>query len=475
MASAQRPQPARRWAIGLWLAVLCAAPGGADDHIIAGLERDLALLGYENLAFRAGDSTFAVWCENRRVRYPVVWMVEALALAAQRLPTRTRLTLVAEKLARPVVAITAMAGDVSSWMAGRLPTAEFRRRLELELAGDERPEQTGNSSIRRVDLMLGPGRLLSEFGVPGDWIRVQLDLALELQTTLSPGLLAQGRVYVPLHAKGQPIGGDLRNREMRVGTVLGSYLLPLGRRSFCRATAGIFELGSRSRDSYGTVVDFVHYSHDGSWAIGCHVGYLGFAAYQVDENWATETMDRPGHFRRDRVWLIVWPPRNVPYQGYVSYRFAEFDLRLTARWGRFLLGDNGWRVDVARHMGEIGVTIFGIRSDARFRAIDQVGARNDVRLLGGLRIDVPLFPRRRAMPSPFRVMSAESFSWSYRYRAGDVGVDISTKYGVEDMIGQYSPAAVASGLERARSWVRSEEFRRERGRHGVVFSVVTAD
>ena len=448
--------------IVLWVVLGAAAPGGAaEQEVAAALEADLQRLGYENLAVRTTDSSLVVWCENRRIRYPVVWMIEAMALAAERVAPEMRVRVVAQRLARPVTTLSARAGDVRQWIDGRMPTSAFRRRLRIRFAGSDYAANRSNPSLRRFDLTLGPGRLLSQFGVPGDWIRAQFDVAADLKAALVPGLVGYGRLFIPLFNKGQAIGGDVRYNELRPGSVLTSYLQAFGATTFATVTGGMYELGNRSYDSYGVVVDVVHYSDDGTWAIGGSVGYLSYIAYTVN--------DEPQ--ARARIWQIVWPPANRPYQALVSYRFSEFDLQLMGRWGRFLGGDRGWRVDVARRIGEIGVTIFGIRSDARFRGRDEIENRQDVRLLGGIGLEIPLHPRRRGMTSTFRVTSAESFAWNYRYRVGDVGVGVNTKHGVENLIAQYSPTVVGNNLDRAGEWVRSTDFVRERARHGVTASL----
>ncbi|HPK74828.1 MAG TPA: hypothetical protein PLM57_08465, partial [Candidatus Latescibacteria bacterium] len=52
-------------------------PGGASEHCCSGALDRLHGAGYENLACETTDSSVVVWCENRRIRYPVVWMIEA--------------------------------------------------------------------------------------------------------------------------------------------------------------------------------------------------------------------------------------------------------------------------------------------------------------------------------------------------------------------------------------------------------------
>jgi len=453
-----------RWILGLCVLVGSASARHAEDGAISQFRRDLLRLGYENVALETTDSTLVVWCENRRIRYPVVWMVEALSLAASSVPREHRVCVVAERFARPVVSLAARASDVVAWMEGAVPTSAFRDRLTVAFAGDRQPPGRLNPSLRRVDLMLGPGRLLTELGLPGDWIRATFDVSAELTTALAPGLIAYGRMFVPLHHRGGPVDNEERYNEVRPGSFLLSYFHSLGPSAFSTVTMGMFELRNWQYDSYGVMVDLFHATPDGHWVIGGAIGYLGSATYRVLD-------DRP---ERYRVWEIVWPPKDWPYQAVIGYRFDGFDLHVTARWGRFLAKDRAWQLDVERKFGEVSVTIFGIKSDDRVGGADPVD-RNNVRLLGGIRMQVPLYPRERSMPSRLRVTSAASYVWTYRYRAGHVGVNVESGHRVEDIIEYYNPTYIRNNLERARTQIRASRLQEGRGRREVTTSANAAD
>jgi len=143
--------------------------------------------GYENLACETTDSSVVVWCENRRIRYPVVWMIEALSVAASAAPDDVMVHVVAERLAIPVTGLSARAGDIRAWLNGSVGTEEFRRSIRVEFAGSERPPERHSSSLRKVDLAIGPGRILSEFGLPGVWIRANFDVSAEISTAFLQG------------------------------------------------------------------------------------------------------------------------------------------------------------------------------------------------------------------------------------------------------------------------------------------------
>ena len=433
-----------------WVCIVFAlAPAGAFESTLAPpqLIGQLEARGYENIDAQLVGDVLVVWCENRRIRYPVTWMSEALWLAASSVSPERRVRVVAEKFGRPVVALEARAEDVVRWMAQELPTALFRDLLTAEYAGDEYPAERANSSLRRVDLTLGPGRLLSQFGLAGAWIKADFDASARLTTALAPGLAASGWMFIPLYNKGGPVDVEDRYSEVRPGSFLVSLFQPLGRSTFSTATVGAFELGRWQYDTYGVTVDVDHATLDGRWTVGASVGYLGSATYRVRS-------DRPPPGERYRIWEIVWPPDIWPYEARVAYRFDGLDFHVIGRWGRFLNGDRGWRLDLRRNFGEVEVTVFGIKSDYRLGGADPVD-RNQVRLVGGMRLEVPIFPRQRGMPRRFRVTPAQSFAWSYRYRPGDSGIDVTTEYRVEDLVGEYNPGDLRNNLDRARAQVHS--------------------
>ena len=421
-------------------------PGGASEHCCSGALDRLHGAGYENLACETTDSSVVVWCENRRIRYPVVWMIEALTVVASSVPDDVVVNVVAERLAVPVTSLSARAGDVRAWVKGRIGTEEFRQLLRVEFDGSECPSERRNSSLRKVDLAIGPGRILSEFGLPGVWIRANFDVSTEFSTAFLPGLNASGRMFFPAYNTGGPVYNDSRYNELRPGSALLSYLRPVGKSGFLSISGGMVEMANWRYDSYGIVVDAKQYSPDGTWGFGGSFGYIAPGRYQVlnDAN------------QRYRTWVFVWPLYNTPYEAWTSYRVTGFDLRITARWGRYLVGDRAWRIDVERSFGETKLTVFGIQSNGYSDYLKRVDRQN-TRLLGGVRMEIPLPPRERGMPERFRVTSTSAFAWSYRYRVGDVGVDLVTKQSVEDHVGAYNPVAVLNNLERARNRVRARQ------------------
>ena len=414
-----------------------ATPDAGAENIA----RVLIERGYENVAVRVTHGEVVVWCENRRIRFPAVWMLEALTVAAERVSSETLVRVFAQRDARTVTCLEAGAEHVLSWADGRTSSAAFRGQLDVEYeARSEAPERK-NSSLGRFDLLLGPGRLLAEFGVGGGvFIRSLVDVSSAVEVTAAPGLTGYAQVFVPIHVHKDPIGDSWRYNEIRPGTMLVRYFRSFGSTGFATVTVGAYELASVLYDSYGAMFDAVNCSPDGHWSFGLRWGYLGSGAYFLE--------DEVGG--RYRVWQMAVPPDRLVYLARVGYRFTGVDLRMVAQWGKFLGGDRGWRLDVERKFGEIGVTFYGIKSDGEaFRHRKYVNPE-DTRLLGGFRLEIPLAPRRRGMPAPLRVTSNSSFRWSYRYRVGDVGIGVQTRYSVTEQIGEYNPVTILNNLDRVR-------------------------
>jgi hypothetical protein len=371
-------------------------------------------------------------------------MVTALSYMAEATPDDVLVRVVALRNAQPVVALAANSADVKMWSDRRISTNEFRRRLAVNFAGDERPSHRQHSSLRKVDLAVGPGRFLSEFGLPGYWIRANADVSAELSSVVAPGVVGYARAFVPVYDKDGPVNYDARYGELRPGSAAASYLWPLGAQSFATITVGAFEMANWRYDSFGCVTDFKHYSTSGKWAFGGSVAYVSPARYRVLDDLQ----------KRYRVWEFAWSPSDNPYEVWLGYRFLGVDLSVVARWGRYLIGDHAWRLDINRSFGETKVTVFGIKSDA-YSSLLSLGVRQNTRLLGGFRIELPLPPRQRGMPDRFRVTTTSSFAWSYRYRSGTTGIDVSTQHSVEETIGGYNPVTILNNLERARMQMRA--------------------
>ena len=385
-----------------------------------------------------------VWCESRQNRFPAAWIIEALALASEHAAEGATVQVVALKCAQPIVSVRAEAGDVREWVSGRMPTSSFNDRLVARYDGTaDPPVRPAASSLRRVDLAIGPGRIRTEIGLPQQYFRSSLDLGMQMRSHLARGLEGSAEVYVPIHSIGDPISGDYRYEEIRPGTAALSYLRPLGHTAFSTLTLGMYEQGNRVYDNYGAVLDFRQFSEDGRWSVGFSLATIGFLAYQVN--------DLPSG--RERVWAMEGGlPDRVRYMAQIGRRFETIDVELTARWGRFVGGDRGWRFDVSRRFGEVRIDVYAIKSNGEFEVIYDPDDEY-VRLMGGLLIEIPLFPRRRATPARFRVVPRETFSWNTRYRTGETGVEIITQHRVEDLLPLYSPAALRSNLDRVRTWL----------------------
>ena len=425
--------------LALSASVCRSGPSSCTDLACA-----LETRGYENVVVSEGDGELRVWCENRQNRFPAAWIIEALALASEHAEPGTTVRVVALKYAQPIVSVQADAADVCAWVSGEMPTAQFEGRLTATYDGTARPPTSpAVSSLRRADLVIGPGRIRTEIGLPQQYFRAALDVGLLARSHLARGLEGSAEVYVPLHSIGDPISGDYRYEEIRPGTAALCYLRPLGQAAFSTFTFGMYDQGNRVYDNYGAVFDFRQFSSDGKWSIGFSLASIGFLAYQVN--------DLPSG--RERVWAVEGGfPDRVRYMAQIGRRFDSVDLELTARWGRFVGGDRGWRFDVSRRFGEIRIDIYAIKSNGEFEVI--YSPEDDyVRLMGGALIEIPLFPRRRAAPARFRVVPKETFSWNNRYRTGETGVEIMTLHRVEDILPLYSPSAIRANLDRVRGWL----------------------
>lgn len=434
---------------------LTATAHGADEvRAYSNIEHEIIVAlteqGYENVAARVSSDSAVVWCENRRIRFTAGWITEALRIVAEQVPRETTVRVVALRYAHPISSFTARADDVLAWAQHRMPTSQFRDRLTANMAGDETPPMRENSSLGRFDLALGPGRFPAALGISGIWMQAVFDVGGRLSTTVAPGVVGSGQVFVPIYVHNGPVPvgarGNLRNSEIRPGTLAISYLQSLGRNGFTTVTFGTYELGNPMYDSYGIVLSVREYSPSGRWAFGAQIGSIGRSSYLVES-------DPLGRYR---VWELSWPPRDVTYQAEIGYRVPGVDLRIDTQWGRFVNGDRGWRVDVYRQFGEIGVTVFGLRTNGMFwRAHGYIP--DDTRLLGGVRLEVPLPPYRRSMPAPLRVTTAESYSWAYRYRVGHVGIGLATGFDVDNLIGEYNPVVIENNLDRVRPAARAEQ------------------
>ncbi len=384
------------------------------------IQAELVGLGFENVAVRTGENSVRIWYENRILRYELAAIGLAARTAVRHLPPGTDLTLVIENRGVAVLSLSAAAGDWDRFLRGDLDPAAFNRRLALRAVADGSgslapPAGTPRANRRwwRTDLAVRP--LFSfEIGIADDPFQIALYLAPE--ATMSPGYGTLATVQAQVR-----VTDDLDPYARRVapGRNTLSWGGPLPGGVLFAGSAGYFP-----QNRYGVAAQAGRLFLDGRLEMRAGGDASGFLK-----------------FSRDLVFysgLHTW-------SAYVSAtgRTRGLDLEATVTGARFMEGALGARVDVDRRFAETTFGFFGIKT------------RDDS--VAGLRLVVPLPPRRWSRPRAVRLTTVPEFPLTYRESVLNIGRQVSLFDNLDRLRKGLYPTFVRNNLADLRRALPGEE------------------
>jgi len=395
-----------------------AADGGpaasASPDREASVRDRLVAHGFENVAVRATPDETVVWYENRIYRYELTALGVAAALAADEAPG-PRLTLVPSSLGLPVLSVSAPAEAWTGVVRGRVSADAFRAVLEIGPGPPLPTSAVAHSSRWKADVAVRP-LFAFELGRPDDVFRSSFALAPEITLSPFPGSLLTGQLVIRLTNDLQPDAADVapgRSTLSWAARVPGSVLFA--------ASGGIFP-----DDRWGFAAEGSRLLFDGLLELvagGDLSGRLEFThdavLYSSLEGWSLF--------------------------GAATGRTPGVDLEVRGSVARFLEGDLGVRLDVARRFHETRVAFFGIKTEAA--------------TVGGVQLAVPLPVKRQLPPRRLRPATVPSFPIEYRDTLGDIGRQVNHFNDTEWVRKGLLPTFVRNNvgdLRRAAPWLEDE-------------------
>lgn len=345
--------------------------------------------GYENIRIYSEDKDLYLAYENRIYRYEIDALKEIFSIVTPFADDYQKLILVPENRKTALVTISANVNDCKEYLNGVISARDFAGKLLIEFNCDDtwnklKNQNEYNSSNTRFDITLRPS-VKFLFGPYEDPVLYQLNLNPGLQTSFWKGMSFNYEMIVPLH-------NDMLNREdsVRTGLVVLNQSFRLPSDFFVSASAGYFY-----QDRYGFDFEARKYYLNGDLNIDLDLGLTGFATFAGTHLYYNDRLIGTGSIS-------------------LEYRVPAYDLTLGIMAGKFLGGDESFRVDINREFGEIEIGFFAIRSNE--------GVSN-----GGINVTIPLFPSTYFRPNVVRVRPDKYFSWSYLVRT-DLKYLIGTRY-----------------------------------------------
>ncbi len=376
------------------LLLVAPAPGAARGSPIAepaaieeSVTDELVARGFESVCVHASPERVTVWYENRIHRYELRALGVVAGIASARADSASLLEIIPETRGVALISLTARCADWGRFLDGRADARWFGERLEIRSDGGlsaSRRERAGlaesNNSRWKVDVAARP-LLDLEFGIPGDPLRLSAWVAPEATVSPARGMLFTAQAIIRLRDE-----IDTFARPVAPGrtTLSAAGWLP-------GACLGALSAGYFSDNRYGFAGEAGRLLFNG--ALECRVGG-DFSGYLKFSEGVTLYSS-----------MAAWSAFAA-----LTHRAPLIDVETTVTAGRFMHGDAGVRVDVARRFHETEFGFFGVNTET-----DR---------LVGFRMSLPLPVERSGPPARLRAVTVPAFPWEYRESVSLAGLRV---------------------------------------------------
>jgi len=399
----------------LCLFLLRAAVAQQPSSLLLECEQALVHQGFENISLAAaGEDTLYVDYENRVFRNEVTAAGVVLAALNEKLANVEVVALTPRNRDLAICTIYVPLSAYREFISGGLEARALAEALVMDKGHGalSTAQQTSRaeSSFGRVDVTVRPG-VAFQLGNYDDRLKINLNLLPELSATLWRGGRLLVQALVPLHDE---IG--LYTNEVRLSRAVLNQWLRLPGDGFASVSVGGFY-----PDRYGAAAECGYYFFDRHVHLGAAAEYSGFLLYQ------------------DKKWNYSDPGRWT-YRTHAKYIFSRIDLIVGVQYAEYLHEDHGGQLDATRIWGDAEVGVYG--------------AKTNVDRFGGVRLKIPLPPKRSSRPARLRVTSPGYLQLGYQatnevYTIGgpvETGVTVSTGHDLMDLPKRLLPGYIRNNL-----------------------------
>ncbi len=312
------------------------------------LDQALREQGFAHVAVSVRENQVRIQYENPRFLSEAQAMGRVMRTAAALAPLDVpKIQVVALRRSVPMVKIDFQAMDFMGFLAGKYNKEEFRRMVEIKKAGpNDRVLPSSNSSSSTLERM-GLNPEILDYGVkpaletwlddPSGFFRARAGVDAWGAASLWEGSDFYAWFNYPFYNNiksaiaplgENPVRSDMvlykKRSDPRFNSLLWDQVWNLGGGSFGRMTAGYLET-----QYAGLSGEFLHVLGDGRWS----VGMMGDWVVKRDPESQLGLMDF-------HAYTLL---------GSLNYLQPDLGLAAKLRVGRFLAGDPGARLEVARH------------------------------------------------------------------------------------------------------------------------------
>ncbi len=144
-----------------------------------------------------------------------------------------------------------------------------------------------------------------------------------------------------------------------------------------------FTVGNFNNHRYGIDMIWKKQFENSRWSLAANIGYTGYSN-NYDMYWNHSSLNQ-----------LSWKAKG-------SYYLPRYQLRTDLSLGRFIAGDDGFRLDIYRHFGETTIGVY-----ATYTGHDPNG---------GFHFSIPISPQKRKHSYRVRAMLAPYFDMEYNAR-----------------------------------------------------------
>ncbi len=354
----------------------------------AQLHQQLIFHGFENVYVSSSlCDDLVITFENRIYRSQANALARVLSITGQSKANYRTVKLIVLENEQPVLALITDHDKLQAFLNGEISYQSWAHSATLTLNARQYHNQLDLCSSSEMDLDestryrpvfpvgLGMRYQLGNYDEP---YRFAFDLEPEISLPLARGLSANLRYAIPLYNNFD------ENRHVRPALATLTQTLIPEDDIFIAISGGIF-----GRNRYGVHTALKTFLYEEVFSITFDVGRTGFTSLTGRPFFST-IEERTYNF----------------YTLSADYRWRRYDLNTRVQFGRFLFADDGLKVEIHRHFGEVEFGVFGMntRIDSNF----------------GFFISLPINPSRYRNAGPVRVRPTQRFPVSYRYRGNDL-------------------------------------------------------
>ena len=388
------------------------------NEAVFSCQQYLANDGFENIQIKIGnDNSIWIYYENRRYRNELTALGIVLRYAAETFLETEKYIFIPRYRSVDLCFITVIPKLYRQFLNNQITAYDFIDCLEFSHSSPGQPltgyeTASTQSSLFNFDFIMQPG-FKTQFSRPGDPVQMQFNFLTDFTTMIAPGTQLYGQWIFPIYNEFQT-----REGESRLGQLYVNQLVRLPSAVYLGLSAGLFEysyVGFSSqvqrfflKDQFSFSVRFDYFSN--------HFSRTGLQAFSPLEN-------------------------QTSYLLQAQYFFKQVNFRASLTWGRYVLGDQGWRVDFSRTFHELELGFMGVWNES-------------LGFLTGLNVKLPFPIARYASPSRIRIRGPHHVRWKYRYLPCFDGMVLDTGMEYTEALRQFSLSFIRANAKQLKTALR---------------------